>query len=87
MRRLSRLRRLRRFFDNPTIGIEYNKISDNSGVSRRIYEADIARNPRVVKDSKGPHGYLFIDVLEDADKVNGEHNLINSQRGLVEWSR
>ncbi len=87
MRRMARLRRLRLFFDNPTKGIEYNQFSDNSGVSRRIYDADIARNPRVVKDSKGPHGYLFIDVQEDADKVNGENNLINNKRNLVEWSR
>lgn len=87
MRRLGRLRRLRRFFDNPTKGIEYNQFSDNTGVSRRIYDVDIARNPRVVKDSKGPHGYLFIDVQEDADKVNGEQSLVNAQRNMLEWSR
>lgn len=78
-------RRLRGFFHNPTDGIEYNKFSDNQKTSRHIYDVDVARNPRIVKDSK--YGYIFANVQELADKANSENTLINSQRKLVEWSR
>lgn len=76
-------RRLRHLFHNPANGLEYNQISANRQVSRRIYDMDIARNPRIVS-SKGPNGYLHIDVQEDMDKVNGENSLINTYRFLVE---
>lgn len=78
-------RRLRGFFDNPADGIEYNNFSDNWRVSKRVYDVDVARNPRIVKDSK--YGYIFANVQELADKANSENTLINSQRKLVEWSR
>lgn len=37
-------------FRNPASGIEYNNLCDHPRVSGYLYMADVARNPRVVKD-------------------------------------
>lgn len=81
--------RLRSFFNNPAAGMEYNKICNNRWVSRKIYDADIARNPRVVKEpsrsgkSRGFRGYMFADVHAEVDKINDENHLVNNQQELV----
>lgn len=75
---LKSLRRARRMFDDPTKGIEYNKLVPNRRVSRDIYGADIARNPQIVGDDHGD-GFRFIDVQAEARLVNFERVMIDRE--------
>jgi hypothetical protein len=77
------MNRFRRLVKDPSRGIEYNQITHNRMVSRRMWDVDIAANPRLVKGGLDD-GLVFIDVQNEVDKVNAEGDLINAYRSLVE---
>lgn len=68
-------RRRRSFSEDPAKGMEYNGLNANYRVSRRIFDLDIARHPRVVRDIG-----QWVNVQESADLVNKDRPLIDYKR-------
>lgn len=64
-------------------GIEYNKINDTRKVSKRIYSADIARNPRVVAYGANGNEFIFKDVQKRKAKVAGKDALVHYKHSKV----
>jgi len=81
--------RLRRFFSNPADGIQYNNISHNRAVSKHVWDVDIASNPRLIKDVSKVHktSFLYVNVVSEAEKVNGQNISINGSNSLVNGRR
>lgn len=59
-------------YGDPSRGLEYNKISTGRGVSKKIYDVDIARTPQIVSDD-----LEFIDVHARAENINKMRNLVD----------
>ena len=75
-------RRLRTRSSDPSNGIEYNKLTMNSRISRRTLNVDIARTPQIVKEDE--HGRLvFIDVQAEVFKVNNMRNMVDYHASKV----
>lgn len=70
----SKTRLLRRMFNDPTKGIEYNNIVPNRRVSRLVYGFDIARNPQIVSNT-----FEFINVSAEACEANSMRDMVDAE--------
>lgn len=69
---------------DPAKGIEYNEISTVYLVSKRIYAADIARTPQVVKGRDADSDYfLRIDVHAEAYRANSKNHMVDYYQSRV----
>ena len=75
---LRRSARRRAYNEDPAKGLEYNKINANHLVSRKIFDVDIARHPRVVKDFGE-----WVNVQRLSDRANKERTLVDYKRGKI----
>lgn len=75
---LRNARRRRSYNEDPAKGIEYNEINANHRVSKKIFNADIARHPNVVKDIGE-----WVNVQKSAHKANRERTLVDYKRGRI----
>ena len=62
-------------YGDPAKGLEYNTINQAYRVSKRIWKADIARTPQVVRRTAGVTS--GIDMHADAYQANESNSMIN----------
>lgn len=77
MERLA-MREVTRFadWDHPDMFVQYNRLHQNSKISKRIYSVDIARNASVCRGYPGM--VHLIDVVKQG-------RLVNNQVGMIKY--
>jgi hypothetical protein len=67
---------------DPGYGLEYNTLKETHKVSRRLWNADIARNPRVV--GSGPNDeFLRKDVMKKKNRAHGKSGYVHYKQEKV----
>ena len=68
----TQIRRRNSRYADAANGLEYNKINTSQRISKRIYQIDIARTPRIIKSFDE-----FVNIHTQASKANQMNNMIN----------